>query len=232
MAGRKIRDHADARVALREAEASGLTRVDWAREAGVDARSLNMWRLNLARPAEPRDEAPALRLVELVQGPAPGPGPGGGGGGTSTGAEVHRALRGALCRGRRALRGRHAPSPAAGGGVVLSLPAGVRVFVGIEPVDMRGSFDAMAGAPRRLGLQPVDGNLYCFLNRRRQLCRVPWFDGSGWQLLSKRLERGTFELPDVAPGVDQVSVDPASLASLLAGIDLRAARRRWWRRAA
>ncbi len=115
---------------------------------------------------------------------------------------------------------------------MLSLPAGVRVFVGIEPVDMRGSFDAMAGAPRRLGLQPVDGNLYCFLNRRRQLCRVPWFDGSGWQLLSKRLERGTFELPDVAPGVDQVSVDPASLASLLAGIDLRAARRRWWRRAA
>ena len=115
---------------------------------------------------------------------------------------------------------------------MLSLPPGVRVFVGIEPADMRGSFDAMAGAARRLGLEPVDGNLYCFLNRRRRLCRVLWFDGSGWQLLSKRLERGTFELPEVAPGVERVSVDPATLASLLAGIDLKAPRRRWYRRAA
>ena len=71
MAGRKIRDQFEARSALFEAEASGLTRVEWARHAGVDARSLNMWRLSLAKGAAPPDEAPALRLVELVSGPAP-----------------------------------------------------------------------------------------------------------------------------------------------------------------
>lgn len=115
---------------------------------------------------------------------------------------------------------------------MLSLGPGVRIYVGVEPVDMRGSFDALAGAARRLGLEPVDGSLYLFFNRRRRLCKMVWFDGSGWCLFSKRLERGTFELPDVAAGADRVVVDAATLASLLAGLELAAPRRRWYRRRA
>ena len=67
---------------------------------------------------------------------------------------------------------------------MLSLGPGVRIFVGLEPVDMRGSFKSMAGAARRLGLEPLDGHFYLFFNRRRQLCKMVWFDGSGWLLLS------------------------------------------------
>ncbi len=63
---------------------------------------------------------------------------------------------------------------------MLSLPPSVRVFVAVEPVDMRGSFDALAGAVRRLGLVPVNGHLYLFLNKRRRLAKALWFDGSGW----------------------------------------------------
>jgi transposase len=63
---------------------------------------------------------------------------------------------------------------------VLSLPPTVRVFVAVAPLDMRGSFDALAGAVRRLGLDPVDGHLYLFLNKRRRLAKALWFDGSGW----------------------------------------------------
>jgi transposase len=65
---------------------------------------------------------------------------------------------------------------------MLSLPPAVRVFVAIEPSDMRGSFEALAGATRRLGLDPVDGHLYLFMNRRRRLTKVIWLDGSGWCL--------------------------------------------------
>ena len=111
----------------------------------------------------------------------------------------------------------------------MSLGSGVRIFVCIEPVDMRGSFDSLCGAVRRLGLEPLDGHLYLFLNRRRRLCKIVWFDGSGVCLYSKRLERGTFELPEVPEGVDRVAVDAAVLASLLQGIELKAARRRWYR---
>lgn len=63
----------------------------------------------------------------------------------------------------------------------------MRIFVGVEPVDMRGSFDALAGAVRRLGLDPTDGHLYLFFNRRRRLCKMVYFDGSGFCLFSKRL---------------------------------------------
>lgn len=95
---------------------------------------------------------------------------------------------------------------------------------------MRGSFDALAGAVRRLGLDPVDGHLYLFLNRRRRIAKALWFDGSGWCLLSKRLEAGSFQLPPLHEAQSQVQVDGATFASLLAGIDFTAARRGWYRR--
>ena len=55
---------------------------------------------------------------------------------------------------------------------MLSLPPTVRVFVAVAPLDMRGSFDAVAGAVRRLGLDPVNGHLYLFLNKRRRLAKA------------------------------------------------------------
>jgi transposase len=113
---------------------------------------------------------------------------------------------------------------------MLSLPPTVRVFVAVEPIDMRGSFDALAGAVRRLGLDPVDGHLYLFLNKRRRLAKALWFDGSGWCLLSKRLEAGSFQLPPITGEVAQVQIDGMAFAALLAGIDFTAARRGWYRR--
>ena len=115
---------------------------------------------------------------------------------------------------------------------MLTVPNGVRVFVAVEPLDMRGGLDRMAGRVRRLGLEPVDGGLFVFLSRSRGMAAVFWFDGSGWCCLRKRLVRGTFELPAVAAGTDKVAVDGRVLTSLLAGIDLSAPRRRWYDRSA
>ena len=86
------------------------------------------------------------------------------------------------------------------------------------------------GAVRRLGLDPVDGHLYLFLNKRRRLAKALWFDGSGWCLLAKRLEAGSFQLPPVDGDKAQVTIDGSTFASLLAGIDFTAARRGWYRR--
>lgn len=113
---------------------------------------------------------------------------------------------------------------------MLSLPPTVRVFVAVAPLDMRGSFDALAGAVRRLGLDPVDGHLYFFLNKRRRIAKAIWFDGSGWCVLAKRLEAGSFQLPPIEAGKAQVVVDGSTFASLLAGIDFTSARRGWYRR--
>ena len=113
---------------------------------------------------------------------------------------------------------------------MLSLAPTVRVFVAVEPLDMRGSFDALAGAVRRLGLDPVDGHVYPLLNKRRRIAKALWFDGSGWCVLAKRLEAGSFQLPTVTGCEAQVQVNGTRLASLLAGIDFTASRRGWYRR--
>jgi len=60
MAGRRIRDEVDARRCLTLADESGLGRAAWAHKEGIDARSLNAWRLKLERRPEPPP------MVELV----------------------------------------------------------------------------------------------------------------------------------------------------------------------
>jgi transposase len=113
---------------------------------------------------------------------------------------------------------------------VLTLSPAVRVFVFVAPLDMRGSFDALAGAVRHFGLEPTDGHLYLFLNKRRRIAKAIWFDGSGWCVLGKRLETGSFQLPAFDATASRVPIDGASFASLLAGIDFTVARRGWYRR--
>jgi transposase len=113
---------------------------------------------------------------------------------------------------------------------VLTFSPAVRVFVVVAPRDMRGSFDALAGAVRHLGLDPTDGHLYLFLNKRRRLAKALWFDGSGWCVLGKRLETGSFQLPTFTATDTRVQIDGAAFASLLSGIDFTAARRGWYRR--
>lgn len=69
MAGRKIKDEAEAKDCLSRVAASGQSRVVWARAHGIDARSLNAWRLNLGRGGRRQaaaNDADGLRLVELV----------------------------------------------------------------------------------------------------------------------------------------------------------------------
>lgn len=100
-----------------------------------------------------------------------------------------------------------------------------RIFLALDPIDMRGSFDALAGHVRRLHADPLDGHLYLFVNKRRRLLKALWFDRSGWAIYSKRLEQGTFEMPPAAPGARRVIIDPAQLNMILEGIDLRARRR-------
>ena len=82
----------------------------------------------------------------------------------------------------------------------------------------------------RAQLDPVDGHLYLFLNRRRRIAKALWFDGSGWCVLAKRLEAGSFQLPPLESAETKVQIDGAAFASLLAGIDFTAAREGWYRR--
>lgn len=113
---------------------------------------------------------------------------------------------------------------------MLSVPPTVRVFVVLASFDMRGSFDALARAVRRLEMDPVNGHLYLFLNKRRRLAKAIWFDGSGWLVEATRARK--LSAPRFEGDVSQVAIDGTAFAALLAGIDFTAARRGWHRRGA
>ena len=73
MAGRKIRDAADAQACLSAAASSGQSRVAWARSQQIDGRSLNAWGMNLSRRGR-SVRRQRVRLIELVAAP-PAPEP-------------------------------------------------------------------------------------------------------------------------------------------------------------
>jgi len=72
---RKIEDERDARACLKAAKAARLSAGEWARQHGIDGRSLNAWRVNLERRgttsrSKRARTATELGLVELVPAPA------------------------------------------------------------------------------------------------------------------------------------------------------------------
>jgi transposase len=114
---------------------------------------------------------------------------------------------------------------------MLTLPFGTRVLFCRQPIDMRRSFDGLEAAVReRLGEDPLSGSLFVFWNRRRDRLKILSFDGSGFWIWYKRLERGAFELP-IGPG-EGAEMSSADLLLVLEGIELTSARRRrsWWRK--
>jgi transposase len=101
------------------------------------------------------------------------------------------------------------------------IPAGVEVFLGVEPIDLRWSFDRLAGlCLDRLGRPSRSGALFVFRGRRGDALKVLFFDGTGLCIFYKRLDRGTFRWPEAAAGATSITVDERTLGALLDGIDV------------
>lgn len=115
---------------------------------------------------------------------------------------------------------------------MLMMPSTVRVYVAVGAHDLRKGFDGLAAVVRQsIGRDPLDGHLFVFINRRADRVKVLFWDRTGFCLVYKRLERGTFKRPVAAAGGAHVEMEPAELTLLLEGIDLRDAHRRTrWRR--
>lgn len=104
------------------------------------------------------------------------------------------------------------------------IPQGVQVFVALDPVDLRCSFERLSGiAKEQVGYDARGGALFVFHGRRRDALKVLFFDGSGMCIFYKRLDRGVFQLPEAtADGVRHVEVDDATLEALLDGVHVEA----------
>jgi transposase len=102
----------------------------------------------------------------------------------------------------------------------------IRVYLYGQPVDMRKSYDGLYALARQ-GLQqdPLNGQLFAFVNRRATQIKVLYFDRSGWCLWAKRLEAGRFigDWRDVR----HREMDCTALKLMLEGVEAKRQKKRY-----
>lgn len=109
---------------------------------------------------------------------------------------------------------------------MLSFSSKQRYFLYGPPTDMRKGFAGLSGLVRQhIKHELLSGDVFIFINRRRDRIKLLMWDVTGFALYYKQLERGTFEVPQAALG-GTVELDWPSLAMLLEGIELKSAKRR------
>jgi len=96
----------------------------------------------------------------------------------------------------------------------------VRLWLYMQPVDMRKSFDGLGALVRsQLQENPASGALFVFINRRKTHVKILYFDGSGYCLWCKRLEQGQF--PFSVSSVEKKALDWTGLKLLLDGLQVK-----------
>jgi len=111
---------------------------------------------------------------------------------------------------------------------MLGFPSALKVYLAIEPVDMRKQFNGLwTLAEDQMKEDPRQGALFVFTNKPRDRLKMLYWDGSGVWVLAKRLEQGRFSWPLGGNGV-KLSLTPEALTMLLAGIDLKQGCKKAW----
>jgi hypothetical protein len=110
---------------------------------------------------------------------------------------------------------------------MFSLNERYRYYLYRSATDMRKGFDGLCGLVRNeLGQDPLSGEVFIFLNRRRTHMKLLVWQGMGFVLYYTRLERGRFEYPKGAePGVG-LKISWSQLMLIVEGIELQSIRQR------
>jgi transposase len=91
--------------------------------------------------------------------------------------------------------------------------------------DIRKSFDGLSGLViNEMKGQLLSGDVFIFLNRRRNMIKLLVWDRSGFVIYYKRLEKGTFEIP-LSEGAS-AQIEWSQLIMILEGIQLKSVNRR------
>ena len=102
----------------------------------------------------------------------------------------------------------------------------VRIYLCVQPADMRRGFDTLAAAVKEfLRHDPFSGNLFLFVGRGKDRMKILYWEKDGFCLWYKRLEEGTFKLPSHKDTPVSVELKATELAMLLEGIDLKSIKR-------
>lgn len=108
------------------------------------------------------------------------------------------------------------------------IPRGVEVYVALDPIDLRWGFDRLCGVvAERLGRSARSGALFVFFGRRRTSVKVLFADRTGVCVFYKRLDAGTFQIPEAMIEGDTARlIDERAFDDLIDGLELAPVRRR------
>ena len=110
---------------------------------------------------------------------------------------------------------------------MLTFSHSLKICLVAGVTDMRCGFDGLSAiVSGSLELDPLDGSLFVFANRKRDRLKILYFERGGFWLLARRLEKGSFNWPETKLRSVEMSVEELTL--LLGGIDLRKTTRRCW----
>lgn len=116
---------------------------------------------------------------------------------------------------------------------MLNLSANAKIFVCTEVTDMRKGFAGLSAIVReQFETDPTNGNLFVFMNRRRDRMKLLHFADGGFWLYYRLLEAGTFEAFKAIGDPVKLQIDATELSMLLSGVSLAASSNRRKRYAA
>ena len=64
----------------------------------------------------------------------------------------------------------------------------------------------------------LNGDVFIFFGKSRQTVKLLCWDGDGFLLYQKRLEKGTFELPRFKPGLKAAEMPYRTLSAIMRGV--------------
>lgn len=102
------------------------------------------------------------------------------------------------------------------------IPQGVEIFVCLEPINLRCSFDRLADlVQERVGRDARSGALVLFFGRRQDALKLLYFDGTGLCIFYKRLDRGRYRVPTSSDSrAVAIELTEQELDALLDGVEL------------
>ena len=109
---------------------------------------------------------------------------------------------------------------------MLTVGPSTKVYLASQPVDLRRGHDGLCALVRgTLALDPFGGSYFVFVGKRGDRIKCLFWYRGGFVIYYKRLSRGRFRMPKIAPDADRVVLDGTELAMLLGGFDVGRSRR-------
>ena len=76
---------------------------------------------------------------------------------------------------------------------MLAYPAGARIFLHAQPVDLRKGFEGLSFIAETVLKENItSGAFFVFLNKQRNKIKILYWDHDGLAIWTKRLEKGLF----------------------------------------